>query len=169
MCNRWYGKDPCAHIKDLSLCVALCLQPSITTLCEIISKGDKLLEALCQNIGNLMFKNISTKADCTRTTLHQTPSLLNVHPPTWKLASVTLPFLAPLQWVVISIRDACNSYKQKTSPQAKCHKLSILWLLYISSLDNFHRKINFITRSLSSSTFIIINFHHHHHHHYNRF
>ena len=105
MCNRWYGKDPCAHIKDLSLCVALCLQPSITTLCEIISRGDKLLEALCQNIGNLMFKNISTKADCTRTTLHQTPSLLNVHPQTWKLASVTLPFLVPLHWVVICIRE----------------------------------------------------------------
>ena len=44
----------------------------------------------------------------------------------------------------------------KTSPQAKRHLSSLLWLSWLSSLDNFHQKDNFHHK-----------IHHHHHHHHN--
>ena len=48
-------------------------------------------------------------------------------------------------------------FLDKTSPQAKRHLSS--WLSWLSSLDNFHLLINFITGYLSSQ-----NNHHHHWH-----
>ena len=43
----------------------------------------------------------------------------------------------------------------KTSPQAKRHKLSLLRLVQLSSIDNFHQQTTFTNRQLSS----IDNFH----------
>ena len=53
-----------------------------------------------------------------------------------------------LLWQTFWIHLWCKKYEKKyeyTSPQAKRHLSSVLWLSWLSSLDYFHLLTNFIT------------------------
>ena len=64
-----------------------------------------------------------------------------------KLSSVKGSFFRGTLYVLIFCfsTNLKSNIKFKTSPQAKRHLSSVLWLSWLSSLDNFHLLINFIT------------------------